>query len=452
MAGRDSWLPLPLVGRREELAAIGGALEAARGGTASAVVIAGSYGIGKTRLLQAVLAEARARNFLIAHGTASQTDADLPYSVFVDAFTPVVLAQSAKTLDDLARGTRADLARVVPAFDPHEARPSGTPAPDDVTSRVRWHFTQFLERLSAAPQALLLAIDNAHWADPSSVGLIQFILRHAPRARVLVVATDNPLESDVNSPFRSVQKSIPTQLTLSALGEADVLELLATSFKVPADAVADFAAALFQRTMGNPFFIEEILKSLVERGTLRRLNGEWVGWSTEDFQLPATVRDVVVARIAALSMLQDDPASAPYGWTHALTMPLAVLAIAAGARDETALVRIAATHALGFRATMGKVALDFDFRPPRPASPAIFNVEPLAAAGAAFHADPRARPALWSGLATRSARSRDAHLAKYTLAAMDAAGTDPEAAPLYLAAAAFLGAWWDAHPGAAFEG
>ena len=71
-------------------------------------MIAGSYGIGKTRLLQAVLAEARARHFLIAHGTASQTDADVPYSVFVDAFTPVVLGLAAEDdlttlIEDLAR-------------------------------------------------------------------------------------------------------------------------------------------------------------------------------------------------------------------------------------------------------------------------------------------------------------------------------------------------------------
>jgi hypothetical protein len=159
-----------------------------------------------------------------------------------------------------------------------------------------------------------------------------------------------------------------------------------------------------------------------------------------------------LARVAAQSMLQDDMASAPYGWTHALTMPLAVLGNVDVATDETALVRVAATHALGFRATMGSVALDLDYAPPRPRAPDIFAVEPIAAAGAAYHADRRERAVLWSRLATRCARMEDAHLAKYTVAALDAAGADPEGAPLYLAAAAFLGAWWDAHPDAAFEG
>lgn len=159
-----------------------------------------------------------------------------------------------------------------------------------------------------------------------------------------------------------------------------------------------------------------------------------------------------LARIAALSMLQDDPASAPYGWTHALTMPLAVLQNAGVARDERALVRIAATHALGFRATMGEVALDLDHAPAKPKSPAIFDVAPGEAAGAAFHAAPHARARLWSALATRTATMEDAHLAKYTLACMDAAGADPQCAPLYLSAAAYLGAWWDAYPEAAFEG
>jgi len=157
-----------------------------------------------------------------------------------------------------------------------------------------------------------------------------------------------------------------------------------------------------------------------------------------------------ILRIAALSMVQDDPASAPYGWTHALTMPLGVFGCADVVDDKRALVRIAATYALGFRATMGKVALSAE-PPERPARDTIHHVDPIVAAGAAYHAGPAQVLAIKTALATRAATHRDTHLAKYTLAAFDAAARDPSAEKLYLAAAAYLGAWWDAHPDDRFE-
>jgi hypothetical protein len=158
----------------------------------------------------------------------------------------------------------------------------------------------------------------------------------------------------------------------------------------------------------------------------------------------------VILRIAAWSMMQDDPASAPYGWTHALTMPLGVFDCWHFVRDERAIVRIAATFALGFRATLGKTRLEAQ-PPESPRSKEFFGVAPAAAGGAVYHADPAAIPDIKTALATRAAAHRDTHLAKYTLACFDAASRDPEAARLYLAAAAYLGAWWDAHPDERFE-
>jgi len=157
-----------------------------------------------------------------------------------------------------------------------------------------------------------------------------------------------------------------------------------------------------------------------------------------------------ILRIGALAMLQDDPLHAPYGWTHAITMPQGVLACADAVDDKTMLVRVAATHALGFRATQGRVRLVND-APPDPRSREIANVAPIEAAGAVYHAEDAKIPELKTALATRAAAHEDAHLAKYTLAAFDAAARDSQASRLFLAAAAYLGAWWDGNPGASFE-
>jgi hypothetical protein len=136
-------------------------------------------------------------------------------------------------------------------------------------------------------------------------------------------------------------------------------------------------------------------------------------------------------RIAAHSMLQDDPVRAPYGWSHCLTLPQGALGTACcGASPATAMA-VAATYVLGFRAVQGTCALDPAFVPPA-----------STAAGDAWRATPEQRPGLVAELASVAAAHHDAHLAKYTLACIDAARRDPDATALYLAAAAHLAEWW----------
>jgi hypothetical protein len=150
-------------------------------------------------------------------------------------------------------------------------------------------------------------------------------------------------------------------------------------------------------------------------------------------------------RVAAWSMLQDDPAHAPYGWSHCLTMPQATLGVATACSRPDRAVAVAATYVLGFRSTIGRVTLDPAWAPaPVPGTePADFLAAgPAAAAAAVWHAPDDERPAYLRALATYAARHEDAHLAKYTLACLDAARDDPAAARLFLASAAFLAAWW----------
>jgi hypothetical protein len=143
-----------------------------------------------------------------------------------------------------------------------------------------------------------------------------------------------------------------------------------------------------------------------------------------------------LARIAALSMLQEPPAHAPYGWSHCLTMPQAVIALAA-------------THVVGFRAALGEHSLDAGYRPP-PATLTQLS-EAIAAgqedaAATVWHAPESALDDVVTELATRAALHHDAHLVKYTLACFDAAAADPSYRRLYLSAAASLSAWWAQFP------
>ena len=151
-------------------------------------------------------------------------------------------------------------------------------------------------------------------------------------------------------------------------------------------------------------------------------------------------------RVAALSMLQDDPAFAPYGWTHCLTLPQGVLEILPWLPDPHRATATAATYVVGFRAAEGRRTIDLDW------SPEPTSVEPLASleqgpdiAGRAwFHASEASIAMDLPELIGRAAMHEDAHLAKYTYACLAAAERDPEQRSMYLAAAAHLAAWWTA--------
>jgi hypothetical protein len=149
-------------------------------------------------------------------------------------------------------------------------------------------------------------------------------------------------------------------------------------------------------------------------------------------------------RVAAWSMLQDDPAYAPYGWTHCLTLAQAASGVATATPDPARTLAVAATYVVGFRAALstGPVAPRYDPAPVAESARDALDAAPPVAAAAVHHAPAKALDPLVTELATRAALHEDAHVVKYTIACLDAAHADPAHGRLYLAAAAFLGAWW----------
>lgn len=151
-------------------------------------------------------------------------------------------------------------------------------------------------------------------------------------------------------------------------------------------------------------------------------------------------------RFAAQTMLQGDLDEAPYGWTHCLTLAQAPLLLAAAGAAPGPATFVASAYLAAHWAGLGRGSVDLD-HVPEPVSVDVaeaLQAGPTVAAAAAWHApDPSGTAAL---LATVASINHDAHRVKYTLACLDAAACDPEAARLYLAAAAHLNAWWLANP------
>ncbi len=189
------------------------------------------------------------------------------------------------------------------------------------------------------------------------------------------------------------------------------------SVEVPIEGLATAERPLVDALLDTPLrgtaAVEERIMPLVRNGTSTA--SEVLARVSCD---PTAARQAL-SRVAAWSMLQDDPGHAPYGWSHTLTIPQGVMGL--GLPDRQA-VAIAASQVVGFRVSMSTERLD---------------------PGAPVPELPRSDA---RSLATAAALHFDAHLVKYTLASFEAVAADPEMGHLYLSAAAYLGSLWAAEP------
>ncbi|PYO76125.1 MAG: hypothetical protein DMD63_15130, partial [Gemmatimonadetes bacterium] len=162
----------------------------------------------------------------------------------------------------------------------------------EIKARLLWNFTQFLGRLSAK-QPLFIVLENLQWADASSLELFHFIARQIAEHKIVLLGTYNEAERDFNPVLRSSEQSllrlgVLTVQRLTPLSQPEVEALVHQMFGGDAGATKHFSALLYDWTRGNPFFVEETLKSLVDSGAISQRDGRWTGWEMEAIQLPST--------------------------------------------------------------------------------------------------------------------------------------------------------------------
>ena len=301
---------LPLVGRSAELAELRASLERARAGTPALALLAGEGGIGKSRLAALLADEARHSGWTVAAGRGYPVESGVPYSVFADAFVPLLRDMGAAGLTVLARGTESQLLHLFPALRSLVTRP----ASDMPANRAElfWTFAELL-KAQAARAPLLILLEDLHWADPSSLELLHFVVRQLATEPIMIVGTVNESERDARPEARAAFRSLESLRgvrvhRIEPLSREGTAELVRHAFGVDAAVTREFTTLLYGWTRGNPFFIEETLKALVESGRLRQQDGAWFGWELAELELPRSVRDAIEVRLASLGAAARDVA------------------------------------------------------------------------------------------------------------------------------------------------
>ena len=173
-----------IAGRVEERRALEAVLRGLGHHSASFVTLAGEPGIGKTRLLAKLCARAEANGALVLQGRAMEFERVVPFSPFEDALDDYLESLHPSQLERLGGERLADLGRVFPSL----AGFAGPQLLEGERYRLHRAVRVLLETL-APGRALLLALDDVHWADAATVELLLSLLRRPPRAAVLIALT-----------------------------------------------------------------------------------------------------------------------------------------------------------------------------------------------------------------------------------------------------------------------
>jgi DNA-binding CsgD family transcriptional regulator len=253
-----------LVGRGEALSSIEHALDALAAGESSAIELRGEAGIGKTALFRQLAAAADLRGDLVLTGAASEFERDLPFSVFVDAVDQYVAGLDPATFAVFDHQVRNDLAHVFPSLS--RLGVNGVAVRQEERHRVHRSVRALLERL-AHPRPLVLLLDDLHWADAASVELLAALLHRPPDAPVLLGLALRPVRSAgrlAAALERGRRSAVLTQIELPALTRQQARELLGDGV-----GAADLEG-LYEESGGNPFYLEELARSVVRADGSRR--------------------------------------------------------------------------------------------------------------------------------------------------------------------------------------
>lgn len=302
---RSTLLQFPLVGRSRELTELRGWLDRTGPSTEPTVFLRGEGGVGKSRLAEAVGDDARRKGWRVLEGRAYPVEAGAPYALLSDAFVPFLRTMEQSTLVTLTRGGLDALHTLFPALGaPVDGPLSQDASPQELKTRLYWNFTELLRAL-ADREPLLVSLEDLHWADASSLELIHFLVRQSVGSPLRVVATYNDSHRDENAALVPTERSLAAQslvrvVRLGPLDRAETAEMIESAFEVDAGLISGFVDRLHEWTGGNPFFVEETLKALVDEGRLSRREGAWVGWDLKDLVLPSSIRDAVLQRTRRL--------------------------------------------------------------------------------------------------------------------------------------------------------
>jgi predicted ATPase/class 3 adenylate cyclase len=291
-----------VIGREEQLGALEDALLAANGGDGRLIALSGEAGMGKTRLVTELTRRADKLGNEVLWGSCADTELSLPYLPFIEAMGNYLARSDVGRIAGLLGPARGELAQLFPQLGDAAMSQEGSDA-----SLAKARLFEAVATLLAVPareRGLLLVVDDVHWADASTRELLDHLTRRLPTMRALLVVTYRSDEIDRRHPLLPMlqswrrSRSVET-VKLEALPRPEVGQMIGAIFD-ERDVSGELVDLMFERSEGNPFVLEEMLKEAIDHGDIYRGESGWDRKPIDSFQIPDSVRDTVLLRLARL--------------------------------------------------------------------------------------------------------------------------------------------------------
>ncbi|MFN2213307.1 MAG: AAA family ATPase [Anaerolineales bacterium] len=318
----------PMVGREAELSVLMKLCSAVRAGLGRAVLISGEPGMGKSRLYRewkiAVKAEDTMPLSIWVEGRCLSYGGGLAYHLVIDVLYALLGVKRSAAEPEIHQALYAilrdyygeqEISLGSQEIYPYLAHLLSLKLDDEALSKVDSLDPQTLQnRYLSAFRSLLLKIssrqpvivvfEDLHWADPSSVDLLIKILPVVSAEPILMclisrVELDTPGWKLVSAAREILGESI-TEISLKALSEIDSRQMVENLLEVEA-LPEETRDLILEKSEGNPFFVEEVIRMLIDRGAIRRVNGNWVaGGNIDQVEIPDNLQGLLLARIDRL--------------------------------------------------------------------------------------------------------------------------------------------------------
>jgi DNA-binding CsgD family transcriptional regulator len=297
-----------LIDRVKELEVFHTLIDQAKNGRGQVVLLSGEAGIGKSRLVAEVRTYAASHDFLLLQGSCFPTDHAIPYAPLLDLLRSFLTGHSlAMPASELMRVAQAflpllpDAGHLLPEV---PLMPLLTSLDPEQEKRRRFEMLADFLTAQAVERPVFLIMEDLHWSDDISLEFLHYLARRCsvyPLLLLLTYRSDEVLPGLRHFLAQLDRERLSQEISLARLTREEVEAMLRAIFALPRSARLELPDPIYALSEGNPFFIEETLKSLITAGEIFYAGGRWDHKELRELHIPRSVQDAVQERTDELS-------------------------------------------------------------------------------------------------------------------------------------------------------